>query len=234
MGGAIAGGLCERGYEIIVVDPVTTKFEGTHPKMGTFLLEADAIVVAVKPWLAMEVLCELESIIAKKQIMICSVAAGITLEQMSSVMSQKPLFRVMPNTAVALGQGMTFISHHNATVLQVEQINQMFATLGSAMIIDEQLMGAAMAVASCGIAYALRYARASMEGAIELGLTASAAQSIISQTLKGAAALLDTGNHPEAEIDKVTTPGGITIKGLNAMEHEGFTRAVIQGLKASR
>lgn len=92
-----------------------------------------------------------------------------------------------------------------------------------------------MALASCGIAYALRYVRAAMEGGIELGIPPQMAQTVVAQTLKGAAEiLLRTGNHPEAEIDKVTTPGGITIKGLNAMEANGFTRAVIEGLKASK
>ena len=73
-----------------------------------------------------------------------------------------------------------------------------------------------------------------MEGAIELGLKPTKALEIIEQTIVGAAKLLEkSGNHPEAEIDKVTTPGGLTIKGLNALEENGFTTAVIKALKAS-
>ena len=91
-----------------------------------------------------------------------------------------------------------------------------------------------MALASCGIAYAMRYVRANVEGAVELGISPSDATIITSNTMKGAAELLlSTGNHPEAEIDKVTTPGGLTIKGLNALEANGFTNAVIEALKAS-
>ena len=91
-----------------------------------------------------------------------------------------------------------------------------------------------MALASCGIAYAMRYVRANVEGAVELGISPSDATMITSNTMKGAAELLlSTGNHPEAEIDKVTTPGGLTIKGLNALEANGFTNAVIEALKAS-
>ncbi|WP_303037550.1 pyrroline-5-carboxylate reductase dimerization domain-containing protein, partial [uncultured Duncaniella sp.] len=93
---------------------------------------------------------------------------------------------------------------------------------------------AATSIASCGIAYALRYIRAAMEGSVELGIRAPLAQEMIVQTLIGAASLLqEPGTHPETEIDKVTTPGGLTIRGLNAMEHSGFTSAVINGLKAS-
>ncbi|MBP5618861.1 MAG: pyrroline-5-carboxylate reductase, partial [Bacteroidaceae bacterium] len=73
------------------------------------------------------------------------------------------------------------------------------------------------------------------EGGVELGLYARDAQHIVQQTLKGAVELLEaTNGHPEAEIDKVTTPGGITIRGLNAMEQNGFSNSVIQGLKASK
>lgn len=95
-------------------------------------------------------------------------------------------------------------------------------------------MDAAMALGSCGTAYALRYVRAAMEAGVELGLYPSQAKLIVAQTVKGAAQLLMTNDsHPEEEIDKVTTPGGFTIKGLNRMEACGFTNAVVEGLKAS-
>lgn len=79
----------------------------------------------------------------------------------------------------------------------------------------------------------MRYIRAAVEGGVELGFKAVDAQKIVVQTVKGAAGLLSLpGAHPESEIDKVTTPGGVTIRGLNEMEHAGFTSAVIRGLKA--
>ncbi len=105
--------------------------------------------------------------------------------------------------------------------------------MGTTLVIDEQHLPAATTLASCGIAYAMRYIRAAMEGGTELGFKAAVAQEIVAQTVKGAAALLSVpGAHPESEIDKVTTPGGLTIRGLNEMEHAGFTSAVIRGLKA--
>ncbi|MBP5235107.1 MAG: pyrroline-5-carboxylate reductase, partial [Bacteroidales bacterium] len=103
-----------------------------------------------------------------------------------------------------------------------------------AMVITEKQLPAATALASCGIAYAMRYVRAASEGGVELGFKADLAEKIVLQTMRGAVDLLKaSGNHPEAEIDKVTTPGGLTIKGLNAMEEAGFTNSVIRGLKAS-
>ncbi|MBR6631322.1 MAG: pyrroline-5-carboxylate reductase, partial [Alistipes sp.] len=99
---------------------------------------------------------------------------------------------------------------------------------------DEGLIPAGTSLASCGIAYALRYIRAAMEGGVELGFRADDAKRIVMQTLRGAADILAANNsHPEAEIDRVTTPGGLTIKGLNAMEASGFTHSVIEGLRAS-
>ena len=124
---------------------------------------------------------------------------------------------------------------YGASDEQVKSVSDIFSRLGSVMVIDENQMTACMALASCGIAYAMRYVRAASEGGVELGVKADLAKDIVLQTMQGAAALLQTtGAHPEAEIDKVTTPGGITIKGLNAMEAHGFTTSVIEGLKASK
>ena len=129
---------------------------------------------------------------------------------------------------------MTFIAPIGATAEQTAMMEQIFDDLGKTYITDEAHLGAGTVLASCGIAYAMRYIRAAAEGGVELGFSADVAKDIVLQTVKGAVALLQAnGNHPEAEIDKVTTAGGTTIKGLNEMEHAGFTSAVIRGLKAA-
>ena len=144
------------------------------------------------------------------------------------------IFRIIPNTAIAVKESVNFISEYNATQAQSVLIKYIFDELGFTVMIDEKLIAAGTALASCGVAYAFRYIRAAVEGAVELGIQPELAKKIELQTLKGAVALLETNkSHPEAEIDKVTTPGGITIKGLNAMEEAGFTNAVIKGLKSS-
>ena len=129
---------------------------------------------------------------------------------------------------------MTLIANQNTSDEQDQLIGSIFEKLGKTLFIPESLMNAATALTSCGIAYALRYIRAATEGGVEMGFPANQAKEMVAQTLIGAAQLiLQNDSHPEVEIDKVTTPGGITIKGLNAMEAEGFTNAVIKGLKAS-
>ena len=140
-------------------------------------------------------------------------------------------FIAIPNTAVAVGCSMTFITPVSGGEEAAGKVEAIFNAVGSTLVVDERLLAAGTKLASCGIAYAMRYVRASTEGGVELGFKADAARDIVLQTVKGAVALLqESGAHPEAEIDKVTTPGGLTIRGLNAMERAGFTNAVIRGL----
>ena len=129
---------------------------------------------------------------------------------------------------------MTFLSSTGATKEQDEALLAVFKELGDAMLVEERLMNAGLVLASCGIAYALRYIRANTQGGVLMGFTPADAQRIVAQTMKGAASLLSNGSsHPESEIDKVTTPAGLTIRGLNAMERNGFTTSIIEGLMAS-
>jgi pyrroline-5-carboxylate reductase len=145
-----------------------------------------------------------------------------------------PIFRVMPNTAIALQESLTCISANGNTAKHKDYVVELFNKLGKTVEIGEELMAAATVLSSCGIAYALRYIRAAMQGGIEIGFGAEMAQFITAQTVKGATELvLQSGNHPEREIDKVTTPMGVTITGLNEMEHKGFSSSLIQGVLAS-
>src|SRR5574344_1305423 len=166
------------------------------------------------------------------------VAVGVSSEQVNGWMKKEdrslpPLYLVIHNIAIAVMNSMTFIVPVNASEASIKLVSEIFDEMGGSIITEERLLGAGTTLASCGIAYAMRYVRAAVEGGVELGFKAKDAEKIVLQTVKGAVELLQAnGNHPEAEIDKVTTPGGVTIKGLNEMEHAGFTSAVIRGLKA--
>lgn len=252
MGGAIAVGLAD-GNTINASDIVCTaksattlqKIKEKIPEVNTTqdnceaIKGADIIVIAVKPWFVESVLGEIRESIDYERQMIVSVAAGVSFGQMKEYLGKKSeypvMFRVIPNTAIAIKCSMTFVASCNATPEQEATIVSLFDELGCAMLVEESQIAAGTALASCGIAYAMRYIRAATEGGVELGFRPAVAQKIVSYTVEGAARLLlQNGNNPEAEIDKVTTPGGITIKGLNEMEHNGFTSAVIKGLKASK
>ena len=195
---------------------------------------AEVLVLCVKPYQVCDVIKELLPVLTDDTLLV-SFAAGVTLDQMTEIAGNKPLFRVLPNTAMAVCQSMTCIAA-SATV-STSQCNtalNLFSRVGKARFIDESLMNAATVIASCGTAFALRYLRAAMTAGVEIGFRPAVAEEIIAQTILGAAVLVsESGNHPEAEIDKVTTPKGITIRGLNEMEHAGFSSAVMQGILAT-
>ena len=163
------------------------------------------------------------------------IAAGVKSENIKEWLGEQcpSLFLAIPNIAIAEMASMTFIVPVDASEKDTQTVVNIFDEMGHTLITDEQHLAAGTTLASCGIAYAMRYIRAASEGGVELGFKADDAKKIVMQTMKGAVELLEaSGLHPEAAIDLVTTPGGVTIKGLNEMEHAGFTSAVIRGLKA--
>ena len=195
---------------------------------------ADVLVLCVKPYLVHNVIEDILPSLPNHTVLV-SFAAGITLNQLKLYVGKQPMFRVIPNTAMAVCQSMTCIAASDDTdTAQHSIVTGLFSRVGKAIMIDESLMNAATVIASCGTAFALRYLHAATAAGIEIGFRPAVAEAMIAQTMLGAAALVsESGNHPEAEIDKVTTPKGITIKGLNEMEHAGFSSSVIKGILAS-
>lgn len=195
---------------------------------------ADIVLFAVKPFQIQEALKELAKTIQSKQVII-SVITGVSLGDLQLMLPKKnPVFRAMPNTAVAIGESMTCISYANASEAQQQYVQQLFETVGKVTIIEDKLMDAATVLGACGTAYAMRYIRANIQGGIEIGFDSKTASLIAAQTVKGAAdLLLQKNTHPEQEIDKVTTPKGCTIAGLNEMEHQGFSSSLIKGIITS-
>ena len=249
-GGAMGGTLARRLFEIsctadakreefqiTVTNPHIDKLndlkeQGAYVSTSNFaVLEgADLVVIAVKPWKVKEVIEEIAPFL-EKNTEVSLIVAGISGEDLINMFGEytpSNLSVAMPNTAMQTGKSMTFIVPLKGNPALADQV---FQQVGKVKVIEEKFLPAATALASCGIAYALRYVRAATEGGVELGFKAEDAQEIVARTIEGAVSLLKPGVHAEAEIDKVTTPGGLTIKGLNAMEKFGFSTAVIEGLK---
>ena len=196
--------------------------------------QSEIVVLAVKPYNVEPILNEIKEALESNHILI-SVATGISLDELKS-WSEKdlPIFRAMPNTAADVNESMTLICDAGASADQRQAVTDLFDKIGSTQEIDESLMEAATILGACGIAYVLRFMRAMIQGGIEVGFDAKTATAIVSQTMKGASELIiQNGTHPESEIDKVTTPKGCTITGLNEMEHAGFSSALIKGIVAS-
>jgi pyrroline-5-carboxylate reductase len=196
---------------------------------------AEIIILAVKPYNFADIIDEIKTSLDPKKHVVVSVITGVWIEQLQKAIGKPvPVIRAMPNTAIAIQQSMTCLAHANASVAQMNYIRQLFDQLGKTAMIDEKLMDAATVLGACGTAYAMRYIRANIQGGIEIGFDAATATLIAAQTVKGAAQLLlEKGTHPEHEIDKVTTPKGCTIAGLNEMEHQGFSSSLIRGVVAS-
>jgi pyrroline-5-carboxylate reductase len=246
MGGATVEGLLKGQYfkpqDITVADPSPTVAErfahsGVCVTTDNRLAAeaADVVCVCVKPWFVEKVLTDIKGELRPQSQLLIVIAAGVSSANISQWLGDNcpPLFLVIPNIAIAELSSMTFVVPVNATQEQTQTVIDIFNELGSTLITDEPHLPAATTLASCGIAYAMRYIRAASEGGVELGFRADDAKQIVMQTVKGAVELLEaSGMHPEQAIDLVTTPGGVTIKGLNEMEHAGFTSAVIRGLKA--
>jgi pyrroline-5-carboxylate reductase len=258
LGGAIACGLARGTFmnaeDITCVDPNPAALEKMKETGLPFRLtsnlrevipEMDLVFLATKKHVAREIIEQVRDLLDYKRQIFLSTVAALSFEEIENYLfdgwdipiADRPKlfhFRIMPNIAIEMGESMTFISPRHANAAQIKLAEAMFSEMGRTMVVPEKLLPAAMAVGSCGIAYAMRYVRASMIGAIEAGFNARDAHAIVLQTVKGAIDLLAAGGeHPEVEIDRVVTPGGFTIRGLNAMEENGFSTSVIEGIRAS-
>ncbi len=248
MGGALALGLVKAGRVAAGDLTVTARHAETLAKFSEYgivgttdnveaVKDADFVILAVKPWVVESVCLEIYPVLGRQKFV--SVAPGVKAADLEAWLTKDgrvpSISYLIPNTAIEVCESMNFVAAATASEADVDLLLGLLEGTGKTMVVPMDKLMAGTALASCGIAYALRYIRAASEGGVEMGLYAKDAETIVAQTVKGAAALLQAhGSHPEEEIDKVTTPGGLTIKGLNAMEEAGFTNAVIQGLKAGR
>ena len=196
--------------------------------------EASVVILAVLPQQLNQLLEQIKEAVRTDHLIISVVSGVSCLDIREKLGNDIPVVRAMPNTAIAIGQSMTCFASDNASPEQLEIVTDMFETVGAVMKINEELMTSATALCACGVAFFLRAIRAASQGGVEIGFHADEALKMAVQTAKGAAdLLLQMQSHPEHEIDKVTSPKGCTIAGLNEMEHNGFSSSLIKGIKLS-
>ena len=246
MGGALIHGWAKSGKlsSIIISDKneaLLASFKEKYPSINittdnvAAVKGADIVVVVVKPWLMPVVLDEIKLALNLDKQIVVSDAANFTTEKLAEQLGTSGQFcYVIPNIAAEFGASMSFIAKGKDTSDDsLAKVKALYDLCGDTLVVTENLVGPGMMMASCGIAYVMRYIRAQMEGGCEMGFYPQQAKQIALQTMQGAVSLLkETGWHPEEAIDKVTTPGGVTIKGLNELDHSGFNSAVIKSLKA--
>jgi pyrroline-5-carboxylate reductase len=246
IGAAIAEGLVESGlYSADRITLTRRRVELLEPfRSRGFVVAAgnrDAVrsagllLVAVEPAQIDALLREIAPELKPKQHVVISVVSGVAVGRLRGLVGPDiPVVRAMPNTAIAIRESMTCLASDGAGAEAIQAAKSLFDAVGKTMVIDEEQMSAATALGACGVAFFLRAVRAASQGGIEMGLHPEEALLIAAQTARGAASLvLDRNHHPEHEIDRVTTPRGCTIAGLNRMEHEGFSSALIRGIVTS-
>lgn len=245
LGTAIADGLLESKFckpkqititkrNLSTLDKLKEKGVNISSDNAEAVRNSEFIILAVKPYQVSDVIKSFKNEINNKHILV-SVVTGVLINDIEETIEKElAVFRAMPNTAIAIRESITCLSFKNSNPEQLAFVKNLFSTLGKVTVIDEKLMEAATVLGACGTAYAMRYIRANIQGGIEIGFDAATASLIAAQTVKGAAELLlQKGTHPEQEIDKVTTPKGCTIAGLNEMEHRGFSSSLIKGIAVS-
>lgn len=217
------------------LEPYKEKGFGVTSENLVAVKESDILIICVEPHQMDKLLIELAKELNPKRHLIISVVSGVMIQDMAVHLPKKfPIVRAMPNTAIAIRESMTCICADPDHQDSVKIAKTIFDTVGQTQIIREEQMTSATALCACGIAFFLRAIRAASQGGIEIGFHSHESLAMATQTAKGAASLLGVmQNHPEYEIDRVTTPKGCTISGLNQMEHGGFSSALIKGILTS-
>jgi len=192
------------------------------------------VVLAVLPQQIKAVIDEIKDDLNNTQLLV-SVVSGVSIQNIADLVGKDlHVIRAMPNTAISIGESMTCIAALESSTAKIAEVRTLFDTVGITMVINESQMTSATALCACGVAFFLRAIRAASQGGTEIEFHATEALKMAAQTAKGAAGLLLANNtHPEDEIDKVTSPKGCTIAGLNQMEHHGFSSAFIKGITTS-
>ena len=195
---------------------------------------SDILIFAVQPGHFEAILLDIAPLLTENHVVISTIT-GFSIARMESVIgNDKYIVRSMPNTAISVGKSMTCICSNGLGKKRIDLAQAIFNRMGHSMEIPEEQMQAATVICASGIAFWMRLIRATTQGAIQLGFDAKEAQELAMHTCNGAASLLvESGSHPEQEIDRVTTPKGCTIEGLNEMEHQGLSSSLIQGIVTS-
>ncbi len=242
IGSAIANGLLKSNYDPSKIfltkrkeaqlEQFAAKGFKTSVDNKKAVKDSEIIIMAVTPQQLNFVIDDIKSVVNKEKQIIMSVVSGASIKQIKKHLGfEIPVVRVMPNTAIAIQESMTCICADAKDSNSIAVAKELFDSVGKTIQINEELMGAATALCACGTAFFLRAVRAASQGGIEIGFHSHEALFMAAQTAKGASSmLLKEGAHPESEIDKVTTPQGITISGLNQMEHSGFSSSMIKGI----
>ena len=248
MGGALAraaAAVVEDRRDLWLSNRTMAKAEALADELGatpadneTIAEECDYILLGVKPQLMGELLTSIAPILKERTTPFClvSMAAGLTVSRLQEMAGGAyPVIRILPNTAVAVGEGVTlWCCSENVSEAQKGGYMSLFSAAGLLDEIPERLIDAGCAVAGCGGAFACLVMEALADGGVLCGLPRDKALRYAAQMLRGTAALaLETGEHPAKMKDAICSPGGSTIAGVRALEEHGFRGAAQEAVIAA-
>ena len=196
---------------------------------------ADFIFVGVKPNVLPALAVELDGLSKDRSPVLISMAAGTSLEKLTSLFGDRPIIRIMPNTSVAYGEGMVlWCAGDLVSEDDTETFLDLMSRSGVLDRIPESLIDAASALSGCGPAFVYMFMEALADGGVLCGLPRDKATLYAAQTLIGAATtLMKSGKHPEALKDAVCSPGGTTIEGVRTLENGGFRASAMNAVIAA-
>lgn len=246
MGGAVAAAVAKvADSELYLSNHNAAQAQALKVKIGQGILasnvqiaqECDVVFIGVKPYLVEPVLTDLASAIDKNPDSLwISMAAGVTLKQLKPHFKSQGLIRMMPNTPVAVGQGV--ITYSIAESFRKEVDRKIFehhlVEAGTMQLMLERQLDAATALAGCGPAFVYQFIEALADAGVQNGLSRADSLALAAQTVSGAARMvLETDTHPAVLKDQVCSPGGSTIAGVVALEDKGFRAATISAVQAA-
>ncbi|MGJ0192013.1 pyrroline-5-carboxylate reductase [Pantoea sp. RRHST58] len=195
--------------------------------------EVDILFGAVKPNVILKVLKDLASQL-KKEALVVSIAAGVTLDSLATVLGHdRKIVRVMPNTPALVNEGMTSITP-NVLVEQpeIDEVVTIFESFGKAAVVNEYLIHSVVSVSGSAPAYVFMFIEAMADAAVLGGMPRAQAYQFAAQAVKGSAQMvLETGKHPAELKDMVCSPGGTTIEAVKVLEEKGFRAAVMEAMQ---
>ena len=238
MGGAIAKALSKKTADFAVTDRSgKAKALGfPYTSAEEIAAQADRIFLAVKPQMMAGALESLRPILAQRKPLLITMAAGLTIAQIEEMVgTHLPVIRMMPNTPVSVGKGMTlYCANKLVNEATLADFLSDMECSGALDPVEERLFDAAGTVSGCGPAYVYMFIEAMADGAVACGVPRKQAMEYAAATLAGAAEMvLATGQHPGALKDAVCSPGGSTIAGVKALEGHGFRGAVMDCVMAA-
>lgn len=247
MATALAQGLISAGFvsadRVVATDVVPAALAGFAEQTGARTVDSDSavahdsdvVILAVKPQQMDNVLSGLSALLEDRHLII-SIAAGIPLSTYESALgANRRIIRVMPNTPCLVGAcAAGFSAGGSATAEDSRLVDAMLHTVGVAVQVEEKLLDAVTGLSGSGPAYVYQIIEAMSDGAVRVGLPRDIATKLAAQTLLGAAKMvLETGQHPGALKDAVTSPGGTTIAGIHALEAGGLRGTLMSAVQAA-